>query len=1818
MANNTEFTVRLRVADDGTLRVAEKSLGKLGAATDRVADSNQKADKASKNHYSTQEKGVIGTANSTRSFSKLAETIGSGSNGLVGAYATLAANAFAVSAAFNTLRSAAQAEQVLRGLEVQGARTGRTLTLTAEALKGLTGEAISSAEAMQATAQFTAAGFTSDQLLKVGQVATDASKALGRNLPDALDRIIKGTTKLEPELLDELGLMTKLTEATERYALENNKTASSLTSFEKRQAFLNAVIEEGTLKFGGMSEKVEANPYDKLAASFDNLVKTLVNFINNTGIIDFIQFLSENTTALISVIVLFASTIRKDLLGSLNDLSAKAVDTSANLKKLAREQRDGVISTLSAAKGQKELALQTARNFEVVKQSPKVFQSYIDSLKSGTAADTDRERALKSLNKSIETHTRLLSSDKITSDPALKAQKEELIKALQKQADAVRTLGEVETATKGQIEKAETQLASARQKYAQTRTMADAQSRAAASIQEAGNFNLRASMENLSRATSNYATSLAFTNRAQREAATTPLQRGLAVLSGGFNTVRVASFGAITAVRAFGAALLNAIPIIGQILFAISILTEVYNTYFVTKAEKEKKKAFEDLAEVTKNTAEAIKEYNRISQSTAALSARTELLLINQANSAVELANSYIKAQESVRKLREEEAAREEAQRARRSPDGRGPMPYDIQAANRRTAAQELEIAPDSIALKAFSQEISNLGNTGIWLSEKFGSFTVEVQQSMKALDEFNRIAPETVEQFLAMNGGLEEFSKLSVDQRQEKLVELAERIRDRFERIVPAVQSAVQALKSANDSANSFLKGAIQTTPFDGMVDAIGNVNTALFELRDAGITAQDTISLISGIGPDLQRFLTAENSTAVENLRLADQTVQRLQAKINANQQLTSIEQQRLQTARETLSNAEEQLPALEANLNSLEDQFTTAQNIARQSQAQVGLVQAIMSKNQEAYAAGEAGLRARIAREEQIRGLQIAGLEAQRAIIQAALAEQQARLAALRTMYEQAEAARKIREETEKNTLAAAREAAIRANVPLDTQGMPTSGYMLLNEEGRNAALNLIQANEAIKQSDQERARAQQQIVQQQRTVRDLTAATATLSTQIATIAASGLNDAEKAVEYARARGQQERELKALKDANTDATNRNIEAERKLISTIMGTSSGLGDRLSGITAQYDIDRQAITNRFSSEVQALNDDLDVANTRAMYASGLDKAAWQNLAFTIGERIKAKQTEEQIALRALEIGKQQATLEAVGLNTLEERLQFMSDSNQFIAKQIEATKALNESIMDVAMSEQELRAARGGFDPSQSEIIQRANRIKAAKAALDIVKNEADLRKATISLEFALLEAKRKLMIDQARTARREYDTMLAAERAKPGGGSAPIIDELMRKRNELDSSMRAMGATISEEFGMTLITYGEGFNSILERGAKAVDNALTAAENRVAAAEARGPRVQGGFLSQYNAAKEAGLSAKDSEGAITATDLLLSQLDANIERTKEGLKALGPEGEVVLAVAEGSSLMAKSFMDLADAIKEADFGGIAVAGLQVLSSAIQTVSNILKASSDAKIANIDREIAAEQKRDGKSAGSVEKIKAMEKKKDDIARKSFETQKKLQMASVVVNTAAAAMGIAASLSALGPAAMALIPAAVGMIVALGAAQLALIAGTSYQGQGSSIDGAANVSTLSIGKRGDSVDLARGPNASAGGEVGYLRGARGTGSNASNFNTIGSAYGGELMRGYGNRGFVVGEKGPEVITPETPITVTPANESNGSTPINANFNIQALDASDVQRVLVDQKGNIIQMLRDAANASGQRFLEDVNVNVFTRPNVNRL
>ena len=202
----------------------------------------------------------------------------------------------------------------------------------------------------------------------------------------------------------------------------------------------------------------------------------------------------------------------------------------------------------------------------------------------------------------------------------------------------------------------------------------------------------------------------------------------------------------------------------------------------------------------------------------------------------------------------------------------------------------------------------------------------------------------------------------------------------------------------------------------------------------------------------------------------------------------------------------------------------------------------------------------------------------------------------------------------------------------------------------------------------------------------------------------------------------------------------------------------------------------------------------------------------------------------------------------------------------------------------------------------------------------------------------------------------------------------------------------------------------------------------------------------------------------------------------------------------------------------------------------------------------------------------------------------------------------------AALAGAAMSAAGTGPLAWKTLPLftriMIGMVTALGAAQLAMIAGTSYAGGGSiSSSGGGAPGSVSVGSRTSSVDMARSQSAS--GELAYFRGERGIGG-PENFRP--AFYGRKSRAMGGNTGYVVGEQGPELFMPDRPGTIVPADDTaQMGAPMTANINITALDASGVEEILTEQQGNIIGMLREAANSYGQDFFEGVDETIYSTP-----
>ena len=230
---------------------------------------------------------------------------------LVPAYATLAANVFAITAAFRFLADAANFRILTEGAREYATITGESLSLITSRLQEATGQQLAFAEAAQSVAIARAAGVTTDQISELGKLAKNASIALGRDLTDSLNRLIRGVTKAEPELLDELGIILRLEIATEKYAEQMGIAGRKLSIFEKSQAVVNEVLTQGQEKFGEFN--TELNAFSQLAKSFDDLLNNIKYSLS--GVAEFIaKTLSKNVIALAGAFSLLGTGIIRTIM----------------------------------------------------------------------------------------------------------------------------------------------------------------------------------------------------------------------------------------------------------------------------------------------------------------------------------------------------------------------------------------------------------------------------------------------------------------------------------------------------------------------------------------------------------------------------------------------------------------------------------------------------------------------------------------------------------------------------------------------------------------------------------------------------------------------------------------------------------------------------------------------------------------------------------------------------------------------------------------------------------------------------------------------------------------------------------------------------------------------------------------------------------------------------------------------------------------------------------------------------------------------------------------------------------------------------------------------------------------------------------------------------------------------------------------------------------------------------------------------------------------------------------------------------------------
>lgn len=307
----------------------------------------------------SQEYGVsrsigIGTGAASRDFAKQAQGLG----GLVHLYATFAANIFAVSAAYNALQRASDTTNLVKGLDQLGAASGRALGQLSKDIVKVTDNAVSLREAMTATAQASAAGMSNKDILRMAEGAKKASQALGVDMADALSRISRGITKLEPELLDEIGIFVRVDRAAQEYARKIGKPVSALTDLEKRAAFANAALSQVEAKFGEIN--IPTNPYTQLLASLKNISHTGLETVNSV-LGPLVGLLAKSPTALAGVLGLITTKLVSQAIPAITTYRQHLREVAEyDLEKVTARARLAKVGASSMIRARKSSALTDA------------------------------------------------------------------------------------------------------------------------------------------------------------------------------------------------------------------------------------------------------------------------------------------------------------------------------------------------------------------------------------------------------------------------------------------------------------------------------------------------------------------------------------------------------------------------------------------------------------------------------------------------------------------------------------------------------------------------------------------------------------------------------------------------------------------------------------------------------------------------------------------------------------------------------------------------------------------------------------------------------------------------------------------------------------------------------------------------------------------------------------------------------------------------------------------------------------------------------------------------------------------------------------------------------------------------------------------------------------------------------------------------------------------------------------------------------------------------------------------------------------------
>lgn len=270
-----------------------------GAKMEAAAKKTEEAHKRVGEVYRNNRGVAQATGRAEKDFSRMQQGLG----GLVQAYASVAANVYALSSAFLVLRRAADLSSMIKSAEDFSNRFGRSVTDITMKMQEASGGALSFADALPTINKAISAGLGTEKIEALTVAATKASQTFGGTANEALNRFISAAQRGRVEIIQTLGIVINTEKAYEQYAAQIGKAKDALTSFDKSQAIVNATIEESQNVFDGVN--IDPNPFQQMLTTMVDLKDTISTFITD-GLTPLVNFFNKSKDA--ALILLLAIT----------------------------------------------------------------------------------------------------------------------------------------------------------------------------------------------------------------------------------------------------------------------------------------------------------------------------------------------------------------------------------------------------------------------------------------------------------------------------------------------------------------------------------------------------------------------------------------------------------------------------------------------------------------------------------------------------------------------------------------------------------------------------------------------------------------------------------------------------------------------------------------------------------------------------------------------------------------------------------------------------------------------------------------------------------------------------------------------------------------------------------------------------------------------------------------------------------------------------------------------------------------------------------------------------------------------------------------------------------------------------------------------------------------------------------------------------------------------------------------------------------------------------------------------------------------------